>query len=689
MANDKKRPEDVYRQTPSQAQMMTELTQPGPPVARRQVVQSPSAIDEVNRMQADRDAKRQQGLDGIAELGGETERQRQLDAMPVNRQRVKKATETLKKYKEGKSHLEQRVVENEQFWKLRHWERCKDERTPATAWLWNVITSKHADCMDGLPEPNILPREPGDKQEAQILSSIVPVILRQNDFEQTYSDVMWYKLKQGTGLYGVFWDPSKQNGLGDIAVKKLDILSCYWEPGISNVQQSRNFFIVELVDNEVLEAMYPQLKDKLAGPTLTPTKYHYDDYVNTSEKSAVIDWYYKTMVGGREILHYCKYVNDEILFASENMPDRFPLGWYEYAEYPVVFDPLFRIEGSPCGYGYTDICKDTQVQIDLISKAITDNALFAAKRRYFIRGDGNINEEEFADFSRDFVHTQGNLGEDSIREITVEPLSASYQNILQQKIEELKETSGNRDVNNGGVSASVTSAAGIAALQESSGKTSRDMLKNTYKAYEEIVFHVIELIRQFYDVKRQFRIIGEAGIEQFVNYSNENLRQVPQGDNGDMFGVDVGFREPEFDIDVVAAKQTAYARMSQNELAIQFYNLGFFNPQLADQSLACLEMMDFVGKEEVERRVQTGQTLFKQLMMYEQLALQYAMAMGDQAAAQQIAADMQATQAGQAVQGTQAQVALPNADQLGVVQPEEHWSPRRAREQTAQSTQVQ
>ena len=681
------RPEDVYRQTPSQAQANTELTQPGPPVAYRQVVQSPSLIDANNRRQAERDAQRQQGLDGIADLGGEAERKRQLDALPVNERRVAKATETLRRYKEGKSNLEKKIVANEQFWKLRHWEQCRGKKfTPATAWLWNVITSRHADCMDGIPEPNILPREQADKQEAQILSSIVPVLMKQNEFERTYSDVMWYKLKQGTGVYGVFWDSRKLRGLGDISVKKIDLLNCFWQPGVSDIQQSRNFFVVELVDNEVLEQQYPQLAGKLASPTLTLTKYRYDDHVDTTDKSAVIDWYYKTNQNGREVLHYCKYVNTEVLFASENMPKQYPNGWYDHGRFPFVFDPLFRIEGSPCGYGYTDICKDAQVQIDLINDAIVRNALQASRRRYFVRGDGNVNEEEYADFSRDFVHTYGNLGEDSIREIVVEPLNGMYESILQSKINELRETSGNSDAANGMAPAGVTAASAIAALQEAAGKLSRDILKCTYQAYEQVVYLVIELIRQFYDVKRQFRIIGQNGMEQFISYSNEGLKNVLQGNEGDLYGVDAGAREPTFDIDVVAAKATAYAKMSQNELAIQFYNLGFFNPQQADQSLACIDMMEFTGKTDVENKIREGQLLQQQLMQYEQMALQYAQMLGDMEAVQQIQTDMQATQAGQPAQGADA--SMMQTDILGQAVPKEHWQPARAREQAQAATQI-
>ena len=64
--------------------------------------------------------------------------------------------------------------------------------------------------------------------------------------------------------------------------------------------------------------MYPQLKDKLGSSTIEISKYIYDDTVDTSNKSAVVDWYYKKFINGLEVLHYCKFCNGEILYASEN-----------------------------------------------------------------------------------------------------------------------------------------------------------------------------------------------------------------------------------------------------------------------------------------------------------------------------------------------------------------------------------
>ena len=87
---------------------------------------------------------------------------------------VEKALEILKKYKEGKSVLEQRIVENEQWFRLRHWDTLNGRKgnENASAWLFNSIANKHADAMDNFPQVTCLPREESDRSSAEILSQI-------------------------------------------------------------------------------------------------------------------------------------------------------------------------------------------------------------------------------------------------------------------------------------------------------------------------------------------------------------------------------------------------------------------------------------------------------------------------------------------------------------------------------------
>ena len=568
-------------------------------------------------------------------------------AQVIGREQVQSAYQTLLKYKEGKANLEKRIVENEQWYKLRHWEcmrKKESEVQPTSAWLFNSIANKHADAMDNFPSPNILPREEGDKAEAEMLTSILPVVLDQNEFEQTYSDVWDYKLKTGTGVYGVFWDSSKLNGLGDISIKKIDLINLFWESGITDIQRSRNVFHVELADNDILIQSYPQLAGKLGTSTLDLSKYVYDDAVDTTNKSAVIDWYYKKTQNGKTVLHYCKFVNDEVLFATENEPNFAERGWYDHGEYPFVFDVLFAVEGTPAGFGYIDIGKDAQTYIDRGNQAIMKNMLANAAPRHFVRMDGGVNEEEYTDLSKDLIHVDGNLGQDSIMPVQGKPLNNIYVQVIKDKIDELKETTGNRDISTGGTSSGVTAASAIAAMQEAGSKLSRDANKSAYRSFRKLCLMAIELIRQFYDLPRCFRIMGENGVARYVQYSNEGI--VPQA-QGVEFGTDMGFRIPLFDIEVTAQKQSPYSKMSQNELALQFFGAGFFNPQIADQALACLDMMDFDRKEFIMQKISQNGGMYQQMMAMQQQMIMLAQ-MVDQARGSNIAEQLMAQFSGQA-----------------------------------------
>nr|DAT70736.1 MAG TPA: portal protein [Caudoviricetes sp.] len=547
-----------------------------------------------------------------------------ISTKKITEKSIMQASTILQTYKRGKTNLENRHIANEQWWKLRQWEMInqnapEDSNKPASGWLFNCIISKHADYDEAYPTFNCLPREEGDKEEAAKLSSILPVVLEQNRFRDTYSDAGWQKLKFGTAIYGVFWDNEKYNGLGDIAIEKIDSLSIYFEPGITDIQKSRNVFRVQAMDNDLIEQIYPETKGKLGHGALSVKTFITDDVVDAGNKSIVVDWYYHTYSGTKKILQFVRYVDNIVLYATENIPEMAEKGLYDHGMYPFVVDPLFPVERSPFGFGYIDVCKSPQLFIDRLGSAILDSAEFTARPRYFIRDDGSVNEDELMDPSKTLVRCDSNLGTDSLRRIEMDPVSAVNVEIRNNLIEEMKETSGNRDVANGGSVSGVTAASAIAAMQEQSGKTSRDSTQNSYRAYEKIINMCIELIRQFYDVPRQFRIVGQNGMESYVSYSNQNIK--PQ-EQGEAFGTDMGMRLPVFDLEVSSQKANAYTKMSQNELALQFFNLGFFNPQMADMAVMALDMMDFDGKDMLINKISQQGLMYQQLLQTQQMCIQ-------------------------------------------------------------------
>ena len=524
-------------------------------------------------------------------FGFNKEKENEAKKAKIGKNEIRGAVEVLKKYKAAKAPLERRILEEEKWFRLRHWEvfsnSVEQERIkPVSAWMFNSIANKHADAMDNYPEPNVLPREKGDEESAELLSKILPVIIENNNFENTYSDAWWYKLKHGTAAYGVFWNNRKSDG-GDIDITRLDLLNIFWEPGISDIQESENLFIVRLENNSVLKSRYPHLTNKDLSPDTQLGISAYDENQDISEKSAVIDWYYKREQEGKTVLHYCKFVGDAVLFATENLPEFKDKGLYDHGMYPVVFDSMYPLEGTPAGFGLISIMKSPQMYIDRLNQVILENSVMSSRVRYFAKEGGGIDESEFLDWSKPIVHVEGSLNEERLRRIEAPTVSGNVLGVLEMKIDELKETSGNRDFSQGSTSSGVTAAAAIAALQEAGNKTSRDVLSSSYRAYTNISYLIIELVRQFYDESRIFRITGEDGKFEYINF-------VPfEKDDGKSL----------FDVVIKPQKKSSYSKLSQNELAKEMYKLGFFQPGNSKQALAAIEIMDFDGKAQVKEEI--------------------------------------------------------------------------------------
>lgn len=536
---------------------------------------------------------------------------------------VRDALTILERYKSCKASLEQRIVSNELWYRLRHWDTLKKPNSsdpePASAWLLNSIANKHADAMDNFPTATVLAREEGDQGDAEMLTSILPTVLEQNDFESTYSDVWWYKLKTGTGVMQIVWDNDKLGGLGDISIRKVDMLNLFWEPGIKDIQDSRNLFHVELWERDDVASQWPHVAEAVRGQAdVDVNKYQYDDSIPTDTKVAVVDWYYKRKSGSKTILHYCKFCAGQVLVATENDPEYAERGFYDHGKYPFVFDTLFPEEGTPVGFGYIDVCKNPQLYIDKLDSVYVKHAAMGARARFFKRVDVNVNEDDLNDWTKDVVEYEGSANpNDVFYPINVPPLDGNYISLRLQKIEELKETSGNRDFSQGGTTSGVTAASAIAALQEAGSKTSRDNIKSSYRAFQAVCYMVLDLMRQFYTEPRMFRIIGKQGEMRFVEFQGQ---AIGMQDVGGGFLPEAS-RMPYFDIRVVPQKSSPFSTVAQNERAKELYSMGFFRPDLADQAMLALDMMQFEGIERVREQIAKNGTLYQAIQELGPIAL--------------------------------------------------------------------
>ena len=547
-----------------------------------------------------------------------------MDNIVIGNEQVKEAYQILQEYKQGKQTIDERATENQEWWRLRHCNYDKgtnesaalDEK-PVSAWLFNSVINKHADIMDNYPKPNILPRAGDDEDEAQMLSKIVPVIFEQNDYEEVYSQKGYDLIIEGGCATSILWDSSKNNGMGDIAIKNADVHNLFWQPGKENIQESANFFSVKLQDVDSLKSQFPEVAERISAYNSgTTAEYIHDDNINTENDVEVIDWYYKKTImqdivdeeGNvalsipKTILHYCKFACDEVLFASENHPE-YANGYYNHGMYPYVIRPLFPIKDSAWGFGFIDVMKSPQKYIDRLDQAILRGALIASNPRYWAKKNADIDMTKFTDLNNQIVEVaSGDLGE-AVRPMEMPNIPAFVVNQRDSKIEELKETSGNRDFSQGSTQSGVTAASAIAALQEAGSKLARDVNKIGYRSYRDETYLVVELVRQFYTEPREFRVDDENGKYSFEQYTSTGKSAV-------------------FDIKITAEKQSPFSRAAQNETAKEMYGLGWFNPQMAEQALVSIDMMEFEGKDKIKQQIKDNSLLMQQVQAMMQVIMQ-------------------------------------------------------------------
>lgn len=565
---------------------------------------------------------------------------------PIGEEEVKEAYQTLLKYQRESQAIRHRIMEDQQYYEFtatsgrsRTPSECKDFQESVSAYLFNSIANKHADFMDNMPAPTILPQEESDQETAKLLTDIVPTVFEASKFQKRYSRACYDKLIGGTALYSVMWDGAADNGLGQIRINNAEIMNLYWQGGISDLEDSPNLFYVSVENNDRLLKTYPQLEDSIGnGVVMALDKFVYEDEPDTTDRSLVIDWYYKrptvtTNATGerviRNVLHYCCFCNGKVLYASENETDqetgapKYPNGFYEHGRYPYVMDPCFPLKGTPAGFGYVDVMKSPQEYIDKLDTCIRENAEWCAEPHYFVPTGAGINVNDIRE-KKQFINVSSLT--DQIKPLQTQSIDSNVLNVRTMKTDELKETSGNTDFSQGTTTSGVTAASAIAALQEAGSKLSRDMIKNSYEVYADLCWYVIELMRQFYTVRRVYRITQPNNEYVFEDISAADLggRMPGMTDSADktMFGMAIGGRKPYFDIKVDAQKASPFSKAAQNELALQLYGMGFFNPELGDQSLAALDMMQFEGKEALMTRLQNNQQLLIENTQLKQAVVQ-------------------------------------------------------------------
>lgn len=532
----------------------------------------------------------------------------------VSKELLSRALDAFRTYKSDKTSLVNRIKDNERFYREsydRFTGNINAQMKCDTPFIFSAIENARSDAVENFPSPNILERSAEGSQIADTLTKIIPAQLEISGFKRVYKDNARNKYKYGTGIYGVFYNDIDRS----IDINAIDILDIYVDMHLSDPQDSQFMFISAAIDNDVLREAYPEFAALFTGDTTIETLT--DDY-QMKDRSSVLDCYYKTAEGAVHMMKLCK---NTVIAATEDMPG-YENGLYNHGMYPVVFDVLYPVEHCPFGFGMIDIGKSTQIAINKTDDAITENVIVNSKPRYLSKRSGGIDEAEFKDLSKNIVHYEGDT--DALKPIESTPINEFALTHREHKKDELKELLANRDFQQGATSGGVTAASAIEALQQAGEKRSRAIVDDTYDSFETIVYMIIELMRQFYDDKRTFRISDEMGQKQFAEFSNAQMYTPKYTISGTQW-------EPiEFDIDVVPQRENPYTRETANNTILTLWQSGLLAPQNFDVSKLALKNMNFDGKDKLIRDMQELQQQMAQQQQQMMMAQQQTVPMDQQ-----------------------------------------------------------
>lgn len=504
---------------------------------------------------------------------------------------IDRAKRAFAEYRSDKAELMTRIKDDEKFYRdayKRTTGTINAKMDCNTSFIFAAIENARADAVENYPVPNILERSETGTQVAEVLTRIIPAQLEYSGFRRVYKENVRNKNKYGTAIYGVFYNEFTK----EIDIKALDIPDVYVDMHLSDIQDSPFMFICAAIDNDVLKKTYPKFSVLFNGDATIETLT--DDYKLTN-RTTVIDCYYKKDDGSLHMMKICK---DTIIAATEDM-DGYEAGMYAHGKYPVVFDVLYPQEHCPFGFGMIDIAKSTQIEINKLDNAITENVIVNSKPRYLTKRNGGIDESEFMDLQNNVVHYEGDT--DALRPIQATSLHEVCLTHREYKKDELKELLANRDFQQGETTGGVTAASAIERLQQAGEKRSRSTIDDTYDAFSDIVYMTIELMRQFYRDEREFRVSDDSGQREFQRFSNKMMFAPVYTAAG------VHWDKLQFDIDVVPQRENPYTRETANNTILTFWQSGLLAPENADVSVVALKNMNFDGKDKLIRDIRALQ----------------------------------------------------------------------------------
>lgn len=480
-----------------------------------------------------------------------------------------------------------RQEHNERMYRGEHWYDVPvtdpNEPRPVTPILQSTIENVAADIADQMPEAVIAPESAVDDYAARVIDAVIRRNHDASAFPVEYRKLIHDLLVSGYCVQEVGYDGAQNGGLGGAFIRHVDIRSILIDPLVTDLNDSRAVFKLALRPKEWIRAHYPELYPLIEARPLDTAELITDEILSPDPKNALLLLeYWRREYDAAENayrVHMALISNGVVL---EDSRDVKPEGYFAHGRYPFVLTTLYPRKGSALGFGIVDLFGTQQLYADKLDQLVLKNAFMASRNKLLVTDASGFDPDDLRDWSKD-VHTGENLN--GVTWMTTAPLPDYLLAYIRSIRGDIKEESGANDSSRGTVSAGVTAARAIEALQEMSTKRARMATDQLHEAFREAVRLEIETEREFNCYLRPVTITVDGEPKEVLFDSAALEKSAPGG----------AVLPIEFLISIKAVRRSRFAAAAQNELAMNLLSMGAITKEQA------ISLMVFEGKEQVQK----------------------------------------------------------------------------------------